>query len=112
VVHAGRRIKRRETLEAAARREVREEAGAEAHGLRLLGIYDNFCERKSDHVAIFVSERFDLRAARRRDRGGGVLPARRSAGWCFAGNTGADRGLPGRALGRVGPVVDEEAPRQ
>ena len=53
-------IKRRETVEAAARREVREETGAEAHELRLLGVYDSFGERKSDHIAVFVSERFDL----------------------------------------------------
>jgi 8-oxo-dGTP pyrophosphatase MutT (NUDIX family) len=53
-------IKRRETLEDAARREVREETGAEVGELRLLGFYDNFGERKSDHIAIYVPERFEL----------------------------------------------------
>ena len=47
-------VKRGETLEQAIRREAAEEAGAQLGTLRLLGLYDNFREGKSDHVAVFV----------------------------------------------------------
>lgn len=46
-------VHRRESLEQAARREVREEAGARAGEMRLLGMYANFEDSKSDHVAVF-----------------------------------------------------------
>jgi ADP-ribose pyrophosphatase YjhB (NUDIX family) len=42
-----------ETLEQAARREAREELGAELGDLRLEGVFSNFREGKSDHVAVF-----------------------------------------------------------
>ncbi|HMO96652.1 MAG TPA: NUDIX domain-containing protein [Tepidiformaceae bacterium] len=48
-----------ESLEAAARREALEEAGATVHDLVLLGMYSHFGESKSDHLAIFVSREFD-----------------------------------------------------
>lgn len=52
-------VKRDETLEGAARREVREEIGAVDIGpLSLLGVYSNFGEHKSDHVAVFVCTEF------------------------------------------------------
>lgn len=51
-------VKRRETLVSALRRELHEETGLEIlvedHELRLLGVYTNFIEGKSDHVAVFV----------------------------------------------------------
>jgi len=48
-------VKRHETLEHAARREAAEEVGAfEVGTLRLLGVFTNFGEHKSDHVAAFV----------------------------------------------------------
>lgn len=50
-----------ETLEEAARREAEEEAMASVRDLRLLGVYANFREAKSDHVAVFYSKEFDLR---------------------------------------------------
>lgn len=50
-----------ETLEAAARREAEEEANATVAEVHLLGIYANFLEGKSDHVAIFYSREFELR---------------------------------------------------
>ncbi|MBA4179571.1 MAG: NUDIX domain-containing protein [Anaerolinea sp.] len=53
-------VKRRETLEDAIRREAREEVGATVDDLRLMGVYSNFVEAKSDHVVVFVSEGFTL----------------------------------------------------
>jgi ADP-ribose pyrophosphatase YjhB (NUDIX family) len=50
-------VKRRETIEQAVRREVREEAGVEVTGaVRLLGTYSNLQEGKSDHISVFVVE--------------------------------------------------------
>ncbi len=48
-------VKRKETLEAAARREVHEETGCTVRIERLLGVYSNFGEWKSDHIAVFVA---------------------------------------------------------
>ncbi len=53
-------VKRKETLEQAARREAREEAGAELKGLRLFGVYTNLAEGRSDHITVFVCEDFNL----------------------------------------------------
>ena len=53
-------VKRRETLEAAARREAHEEVGATIGALRLIGAYSNFVEATSDHVVVFASESFEL----------------------------------------------------
>jgi 8-oxo-dGTP pyrophosphatase MutT (NUDIX family) len=50
-----------ETLDAAARREAEEEAMAAVEGVELLGMYSNFREGKSDHVAVFVARVFELR---------------------------------------------------
>ncbi len=47
-------VQRRELLGAAAVREVREETGWTVTPERLLGMYTNFSEGKSDHVAIVV----------------------------------------------------------
>jgi len=52
-------VKRWETLEEAARREAREEAGvdpAEMEGP--IGLFANFMEAQSDHVALFVVRRW------------------------------------------------------
>jgi ADP-ribose pyrophosphatase YjhB (NUDIX family) len=50
-------VKRRETIEQAVRREVREEAAIEVTGrVRLLGTYSNLREGKSDHISVFVVE--------------------------------------------------------
>ena len=47
-------VDRSETMHQAVRRELREETGLILHGeARLMGIYANFREFKSDHVALF-----------------------------------------------------------
>ena len=56
----GGSVQRGETMEQAARREAREECGAELGELRLMGVYANFKEWKSDHNVVFVSEDFQL----------------------------------------------------
>lgn len=56
----GGRIEKGETLEQAARREAREEVGAELKSISLLGVYSNFKERKSDHNVLFFSDDFTL----------------------------------------------------
>jgi len=56
----GGAVERDETLETAVRREAREETGASLHDLQLFGAYTN-CERgKSDHIAVFFSQSFEL----------------------------------------------------
>jgi 8-oxo-dGTP pyrophosphatase MutT (NUDIX family) len=57
-------VKRGETLDAAARREVAEEVGLRAGRMRLMGMFTNFHEFKSDHVAVFACDEFDLAALR------------------------------------------------
>jgi 8-oxo-dGTP pyrophosphatase MutT (NUDIX family) len=50
-------VRRREPLDEALRRELREEVGVEpAAAPRLHGVYWNFAESKSDYVAVFVVE--------------------------------------------------------
>jgi 8-oxo-dGTP pyrophosphatase MutT (NUDIX family) len=51
-------LKRGETFEQAARREAREEVGAELKELALVGAYSNFAEWKSDHTILFLSRDF------------------------------------------------------
>ena len=53
-------MKRNETLEQAARRECREEVGVEMRNIELFGIFYNFAEWKSDHIALFLSEEFTM----------------------------------------------------
>lgn len=53
-------VKKGETVEAAARREVSEELGAELGDLRLVGVYTNFCEHKNDHIIVFSCDNFVL----------------------------------------------------
>lgn len=58
-------VRRREPLDAALRRELREEVGVEPTAPpRLHGVYWNFAESKSDYVAVFVVERWERRPAR------------------------------------------------
>ena len=53
-------VERGETLEEAARREAREEAGAVLEELRLFGIYTNYVDNCSDHIVVFACEHFEL----------------------------------------------------
>jgi ADP-ribose pyrophosphatase YjhB (NUDIX family) len=48
-------VKRGETLEQAARREAREEVGAELGEIHMMGAYTNFTEWKTDHNIVFIS---------------------------------------------------------
>lgn len=53
-------IQRRETVETAARREVREEAGAEVGKVQLVGVYSNLEGYASGHNILFASEDFEI----------------------------------------------------
>ena len=53
-------VKRGETLEQAARREVCEESGVEMGNLGLLGAYTHFGAHKSDHSALFLCTNFTI----------------------------------------------------
>lgn len=53
-------VKKGETLESAARREVFEEVGGELDQPQLFGVYSGFSHQKSDHVVVFLCEDFSL----------------------------------------------------
>jgi len=53
-------IKRGETVETAARREVREETGAEMGAVQLLGVYSNLDNYVSGHNILFSCEDFTV----------------------------------------------------
>ncbi len=53
---------RGETLEQAARREAREETGAELGELRLLGAYTSFEGWKTDHNVVFLCREFEFKS--------------------------------------------------
>jgi len=53
-------VKRRETIEQAARRECREEVGAEIGEMELAGVFTNFFEYKNDHIILFISHDFNI----------------------------------------------------
>ena len=58
-------VHKREGLDEAARRELREEVGVVPTGpLRLQGVYWNFKDARSDYVAVFVVERWTREPAR------------------------------------------------
>jgi ADP-ribose pyrophosphatase YjhB (NUDIX family) len=56
----GGAVEHGETLDAAVRREAREETGATLHDLELFGAYTNFERGKSDHIIVYISSKFDL----------------------------------------------------
>ncbi|WKZ37268.1 MAG: NUDIX domain-containing protein [Anaerolineales bacterium] len=53
-------LNRNETLEQAARREAREETGAELNGVALLGVFTNFIQWKTDHTVVFLCKDFKI----------------------------------------------------
>ena len=53
-------VKRGETLAQAIRREAAEECGADINQIKFLGIYTNFVDYKSDHIALFIAHDFTL----------------------------------------------------
>ncbi len=53
-------VKRKETPEQAARRECREEAGAEGDRLDLCGIFTQYVQHKNDHIVVFLCSEFTL----------------------------------------------------
>jgi len=58
-------VRKREGLDEAARRELREEVGVVPTGpLRLQGVYWNFKDSRSDYVAVFVVESWTREPAR------------------------------------------------
>jgi 8-oxo-dGTP pyrophosphatase MutT (NUDIX family) len=57
-------IKRGETPVQAARREAREESGAELGDLELFGIFSQFIENRSDHIIVFVCTDFTFTGRR------------------------------------------------
>lgn len=57
-------VQRGEGVEAAARREAAEEVGATLGDLRLLGVFSNFTEFKSDHIVLFACDDLKLQETR------------------------------------------------
>jgi len=58
-------VRKKEPLDEALRRELREEVGVEpSEPPRFHGLYWNFAESKSDYVAVFVVERWSRQPAR------------------------------------------------
>jgi 8-oxo-dGTP pyrophosphatase MutT (NUDIX family) len=53
-------LKRRETLEQAARREAFEETGAQLDQITLMGIYTSFVDWKTDHGVVFICKDFAI----------------------------------------------------
>jgi 8-oxo-dGTP pyrophosphatase MutT (NUDIX family) len=60
-------LKRGETLEQAARREVREEVGAELGDIQFMGAYTGFKEWKTDHNIVFLCRDFTLNGGHDRE---------------------------------------------
>jgi 8-oxo-dGTP pyrophosphatase MutT (NUDIX family) len=60
-------VKKGESLQEAARRELREELGATLGELRLLGVYCSFREHKSDHILVFSCDDFTMAGASGRE---------------------------------------------
>ena len=53
-------VKRGETLENAARREAKEETGAQLGKISLMGAYTSFIQWKTDHAIVFICSDFTL----------------------------------------------------
>ena len=53
-------LNRNESLEQAARREAKEETGAELGEISLLGVFSNFIQWKTDHTVVFLCKDFKI----------------------------------------------------
>jgi len=53
-------LKRGETIEQGARREACEETGAELKEMKLLGVFTNFMQWKTDHTSVFLCSDFKI----------------------------------------------------
>jgi 8-oxo-dGTP pyrophosphatase MutT (NUDIX family) len=53
-------LKRNESLEQAARREAREETGAELGLITLMGVYTSYIDWKTDHAVVFMCNEFSF----------------------------------------------------
>jgi ADP-ribose pyrophosphatase YjhB (NUDIX family) len=53
-------LKRGETLEQGARREACEETGAELKEVKLIGVFTNFMQWKTDHTSVFLCNDFRI----------------------------------------------------
>ncbi|MCP4423488.1 MAG: NUDIX domain-containing protein [Chloroflexi bacterium] len=53
-------LKKKESMETAARREAMEEVGATLGPLRLFGLYSNLKGPTSDHITVLVCNEFEL----------------------------------------------------
>ena len=51
-------IKKWESLEQAAKREAREETGADLKEITLLGVFTSYVQWKTDHTTVFLSKNF------------------------------------------------------
>jgi ADP-ribose pyrophosphatase YjhB (NUDIX family) len=51
-------LNRNESLEQAARREAKEETGADLGEITLLGVFTNYIQWKTDHTAVFLCKEF------------------------------------------------------
>ena len=60
-------VDRGETLDEAARREAREEVGAELEALEFVGAYTSFGQYKSDHNILFLCTDFTINSKQNRE---------------------------------------------
>jgi 8-oxo-dGTP pyrophosphatase MutT (NUDIX family) len=53
-------LNRNESLEQAARREAKEETGADLGEINLMGIFTNYLQWKTDHTVVFLCKDFQI----------------------------------------------------
>ena len=53
-------VEKGERLDEAVRREAMEEVGAALVDLRLFGAYTNLWKARTDHIVVFISQKFNL----------------------------------------------------